>query len=156
MTGFDLDELAALGPAGVARVLKHTPASTLSTIMSGDHRGEILDAIFATMPSLFRPERAGATSAVIHWHLTGRPDGGRDSYQLVIEDRTCTTAPLAGQDDPAARQPSLAVTMGAVEFLQLISGASNPAMMFLTGKIRATGDYALAAGFASLFDVPRG
>jgi hypothetical protein len=156
MTGFNLEELAGLEPIEVARVLKRTPAGTLGSLMRGEHRREILDLIFTAMPRLFRPEKAGSTSAVIHWYLTGRPDGGVDTYQLAIADRTCTTAPLTGADDPTAAEPRLTITMGAVEFLQLISGASNPTMMFMMGKIKAKGDLGLAASFANLFDMPRG
>lgn len=156
MTGFNLEELSALGPTEVARILKRTPATTLATLMRSEQRHDILNTIFAAMPLLFRPDRAGSTTAVMHWYLTGRPQGGTDVYQLVIEDGACTTAPLTGADDETAREPRLTVTIGAVEFLQLISGASNPTMMFMMGKIKAKGDLALAASFANLFDMPKG
>ena len=46
--------------------------------------------------------------------------------------------------------------MGPVEFLKMLSGAGSPAMMFMMGKIKATGDLGLAAGLANWFESPAG
>lgn len=115
--------------------------------MSGAQRSAILAEIFQRFPRRFRPEQAGSTTAVIHWTVTGRPDGGSDTYQLVIEHATCTVS------DRTDREPHLVITVGPVGFLQLISGASNPMMMFLTGKVKATGDLGLATRIGQMFAV---
>jgi putative sterol carrier protein len=86
---------------------------------------------------------------VIHWSVTGRPDGGADTYEIVIADGVCTLSPA-----PQA-EPKLSVTTGGVDFLQLISGNANPMMMFMTGKLKAKGDLGLAANLANLFDLPK-
>jgi putative sterol carrier protein len=117
--------------------------------MSSDLRGKILDEVFNRMPSLFRPDRAGSTNAVIHWNITGRPDGGTDTYEIVIENGTCMLSPSPGGE------PKLSLMMGPVEFLKVVSGAGNPVMMFLTGKLKAKGDLGLAANIANLFDIPK-
>ena len=117
--------------------------------MASEHRGKILDEIFGRFPSQFRADRAGSTNAVIHWNITGRPDGGTDTYEVVIADGACTVSPTAEAD------PKLAVTVGSVDFLQLISGGANPMMMFMTGKLKAKGDLGLAANLANLFDLPK-
>ena len=72
-----------------------------------------------------------------------------DTYELVIADGACTLSPAAEAD------PKLAVTIGGVDFLQLITGNANPMMMFMTGKLKAKGDLGLAANLANLFDLPR-
>jgi hypothetical protein len=155
MAEFNVDNLAGLTPAEFARLVKRTPNTTLTQVMRGEQRRPILDSIFKTMPTLFRPERAGAARAVIHWNITGRPDGEADRYQLAIADRACTAVALPDPDG-AEQPPRLTVTMGGVEFLQLIAGTTNPAMAFMMGKIKAKGDVSLAAGFANYFDLPRG
>src|SRR5687768_6779456 len=101
--------------------------------MSSDVRTKVLDEIFRRMPSLFRPDRAGNTSAVIHWIVTGRPDGGSDTYEIVIADGTCTLS------DKPDNEPKLALTMGPADFLKVVSGNGNPVMMFMTGKLKAKG-----------------
>ena len=67
-----------------------------------------------------------------------------------IENGACTLSPSPERD------PKLSLTMGPVEFLKVVSGAGNPVMMFMTGKLKAKGDLGLAANIANLFDIPKG
>jgi putative sterol carrier protein len=154
MAEFNIESLAGMSPTELARLVKRTPHATLTQAMRGEHRRQILDSIFTSMPTIFRPDRAGSTSAVIHWQITGRPDGEIDRYQIAIGNGTCTSTPLP---DPsgATLEPRLTITLGGVELLQLIAGTTNPAMMFMMGKIKAKGDISLAASFPNLFDMPR-
>ncbi|HLL66500.1 MAG TPA: SCP2 sterol-binding domain-containing protein [Micromonosporaceae bacterium] len=149
MADLNAEDFNNLDPKQFAQLVKATPDSELTALMQGEQRGKILDSIFAGMPALFRPERAGATSAVIHWNVTGRPDGGQDSYELVIADGKCVLSPSPQHD------PKLAITVGPLDFLKIASGAGNPMMMFMTGKLKAKGDLGLAANIANLFDIPK-
>ncbi|HEY8533847.1 MAG TPA: SCP2 sterol-binding domain-containing protein [Micromonospora sp.] len=149
MTDVDPASFASLDPHQFAQIVKSTPDAKLAEVMSGDLRGTILNEVFNRMPTVFRADRAQGTNAVIHWTITGRPDGGADTYEVVIADGTCTTSATP------QREPKLTVTMGPVEFLKLIAGRANPMMMFMTGKIKAKGDLGLAASLASLFEIPK-
>jgi putative sterol carrier protein len=149
MAEFDPSDFSSVDPQQFARLVKSTPDKTLAEVMRSDQRGKILDEVFARMPGLFRADRAGATNAVIHWNITDRPDGGTDTYELVIADGTCTLSPSAERD------PKLSLTMGPADFLKVVSGSGNPVMMFMTGKLKAKGDLGLAANIANLFDIPK-
>ncbi|HKT00467.1 MAG TPA: SCP2 sterol-binding domain-containing protein [Rugosimonospora sp.] len=149
MTDFDPTNLASTDPRQFAQLIKVAPAGTLQEIMRSDLRRRILDEIFSRMPGQFRPDRAGNTNAVIHWRIGDRPDGGHDTYELVIAGHECTLSP-----EPAHR-PRLALTVGAVDFLKVISGNGNPVKMFMTRKLKARGDLSLAANIANLFRMPR-
>ncbi|HEY2949795.1 MAG TPA: SCP2 sterol-binding domain-containing protein [Micromonosporaceae bacterium] len=149
MTDFNLSDFSSLDPKQFAQLVKSTPDKTITTVMQSEQRGKILDAVFERMPSLFRADRAGATNAVIHWNITDRPDGGIDTYQLVIEDGACVLSPSPDRD------PKLSLTLGPVDFLKVVSGGGNPVMMFMTGKLKAKGDLGLAANIANLFDIPK-
>jgi len=149
MTDFNLSDFSTVDPKQFAQIVKSAPDSQIKEVMTSDMRGKILDEVFARMPALFRPERAGSTNAVIHWNITDRPDGGLDTYEIVIENGTCTLSPSPEHD------PKLSLTMGPVEFLKVVSGAGNPVMMFMTGKLKAKGDLGLAANIANLFDIPK-
>jgi len=142
-------DFANVEPKQFAQLVKSTPDGQLAEIMNGDQRGKILDSIFARFPELFRADRAGATNAVIHWNVTGRPDGGQDTYELVIANGTCVLSQAPEHD------PKLAVTVGPVDFLKVVSGNGNPMMMFMTGKLKAKGDLGLAANIPQLFDIPK-
>ena len=147
ITGLDF---ATVEPKQFAQIVKQTKDSEISELLQGEHRKQILDAIFAKFPTLFRADRAGSTQAVIHWNITGGPGGGTDTYETVIENGACTVT------NQPVREPKLAMTMDPVTFLKVVSGDGNPMMLFMTGKIKAKGDLGLAANVAKLFDLPKG
>jgi hypothetical protein len=149
VSSFDLSTIKEMEPADFARLVKSTPDATISDALSGEHRGAILDEIFGRFPRVFRADRAGATNTVIHWEVGGAPDGGSDTYQLVIADGACTVS------SDTDREPRLTVILSAVDFLKMVTGNANPTMMFMTGKLKAKGDLGLAASIASLFDLPK-
>ncbi|HKS99214.1 MAG TPA: SCP2 sterol-binding domain-containing protein [Rugosimonospora sp.] len=149
MADFDLPDFASVDPKQFAQLVKNTPDAQIKEIMRSEQRGKILDEIFNRMPTLFRPDRAGSTNAVIHWNVGDRPDGGVDTYELVIENGTCTLSPSPERD------AKLSLTLGALEFLKVVTGTGNPVMMFMTGKLKAKGDLGLAANIANLFDIPK-
>ncbi|HZN73155.1 MAG TPA: SCP2 sterol-binding domain-containing protein [Micromonosporaceae bacterium] len=149
MTEFDLANLSSIDPQQFAQLVKTTPADQLQAVMQGDDREKILDAIFARFPTLFRADRAGNTSAVIHWSIGDRADGGSDTYEVVIENGACTVS------ESAEREPKLSLSLGAVDFLNVVSGNGNPVMLFMTGKLKAKGDLGLAANIQNLFDLPK-
>ena len=93
MTDFDPATFANVGPKEFAQLVKSTPDDKIAQVMSGDMRDKVLGEVFGRMPSLFRADRAGSTNAVIHWIITGRPDGGSDTYEVVIADGTCSSSP---------------------------------------------------------------
>jgi alkyl sulfatase BDS1-like metallo-beta-lactamase superfamily hydrolase len=146
---FDPATFTSVDPKQFAQMVKSTPDGQLAQVMQSDLRGKILDEVFGRMPGMFRPDRAGNTNAVIHWNITGGPDGGTDTYQVVIENGACTVS------ETADREPKLALTLGPVDFLKVVSSNANPVMMFMTGKLKAKGDLGLAANIANLFDMPK-
>lgn len=149
MTDFDPSTFSSIDPKQFAQLVKSTPDDKIKQVMQSDSRGKILDEVFARFPGLFRADRAGSTNAVIHWVITDRPDGGADTYEVVIADGTCA---VSGTPE---RDPKLTVTVSPVDFLKVVSGAGNPMMMFMTGKLKAKGDLSLAANIGNLFDIPK-
>lgn len=149
MVDFNPSDLSSVEPAEFAKMVKNMPDDQLLAVMRGEQRGPVLDAIFARFPQMFRADRAGSTNAVIHWNIGDRPDGGTDVYEVVIENGACSTS------NTAERDPKLSVIVGAADFLKVVSGAGNPVMMFMTGKLKAKGDLGLAANIQNLFDIPK-
>ncbi|HWG97762.1 MAG TPA: SCP2 sterol-binding domain-containing protein [Pilimelia sp.] len=150
MAEFDPATFSSVDPDTFVQLVRGTSDARLKEIMSGPSRRQVLDEIFRRFPDLFRPEKAGDTEAVLHWTLTDRPDGGVDTYEVVISGGRCTTS------GTPAHEPRLALTMAPLHFLRLITGSANPVMMFMTGKVKAKGDLGLAADMANLFDLPKG
>jgi putative sterol carrier protein len=149
MTDFDLSDFSSVDPKQFAQLVKSASDAQIKEVMTGEQRGKVLDAVFERMPQLFRADRAGSTNAVIHWNITDAPNGGVDTYELVIAGGACTLSKAPEND------PKLSLTLGPVDFLKVVSGNGNPVMMFMTGKLKAKGDLGLAANIANLFDMPK-
>jgi hypothetical protein len=145
----NVSDYANISPGEFAKLVKNTPDARLATLLEGEHRSTILDGIFARMPELFRADKAGDTSAVIHWIITGGPEGS-DTYEVRIADARCETS-----NKPTTDAPRLAVTVAPVDFVKVVSGNGNPVMMFMTGKLKAKGDIGLAASIQNLFAIPK-
>jgi putative sterol carrier protein len=113
-------------------------------------RERVLDEVFRRMEVHFRTERAGATRAVVHFRLTGGfGEDGHDVYETVIQDAQCTI--YKGE----TREGRAGVTLSPVEFLKLATGNASAPVLFMTGKLKVKGDLGFAAGFMSLFDIPK-
>lgn len=117
--------------------------------LGGEHRVETLHAIFSRFPHQFRPEKAGDRSARIDFRVTGGPDDSSDTYGIVVDNGVCTVHPGASDS------PDLSLMLGPAEFLRLITGTGNPAMMFMMGKVKARGDIGLAGALSNWFETPK-
>lgn len=140
---------ATLTEKELARLVKQTPADHLKRLMQGNHRKAVLDKIFERMPDVFRPEKARGMTAVVHWRIGDRPDGGTDTYELAISDGACQVSAAP------KHEPKLALTISAVDFLKVVTGNANPMTLFLRGRMKAKGDLGLATRFPNLFDIPK-
>ncbi|QFZ23822.1 SCP2 sterol-binding domain-containing protein [Saccharothrix syringae] len=145
--GADLD-LAKMDPQNFARIISRASKGQVEAVTSRPGlRERVLDEVFRRMEAHFRGDRAGATRAVVHFHLTGKSP--EDLYEVVIEDATCRIG------KSPTRDPRASVTLGPVEFLKLATGNASAPVLFMTGKLKVKGDLGFAAGFMSLFNIPK-
>lgn len=145
----NIDDYARITPAEFARLVKATPQAEMQRLLHGEQRRAILDGIFARMPESFRAAKADGLDAVIQWTITGGPNGS-DTYEIRIADGECTTS-----SQPSTDSPRLGITVAPVDFVRVVSGNASPALMFLTGKLKAKGDMRLAVDIPNIFEVPK-
>ena len=143
------ETLETMEPHEFVALVRSTSDSEIAADFAGEHRIPLLDALFARFPHVFRPENAGGRNARINFRVTGGPGDSSDTYAVVVTDGVCTV-----EKDPA-EEPDLSLMLGPAEFLKLITGSGNPAMMFMTGKVKARGDLVLATGLAHWFEAPK-
>jgi putative sterol carrier protein len=140
---------AKMDPLEFARLVKRTPTAELRRMMHSAQRGPVLDELTSRMPEVFRSDRAGSIGAVVHWVIGDRADGGTDVYEFVIANGTCRLSPRP------ERPPRLTLTIGAVDFVNLVTGNAHAVALVMRGKMKTKGDIALTAKFPTLFDVPK-
>jgi putative sterol carrier protein len=134
---------------GFARVVRGAPDQRIEQVMRTPARRVILDGIFWQMPKQFDSKRAGELSATVCWQITGREEGQPDTYWLRVADGRCQVLRSG-----TALEPDVTVTVDGVEFLQVVTGNSDPMQAYLNGRIAITGDVMLAARVISLFKLP--
>ena len=107
MADIDLSDFASIDPKQFAQLVKSASNDAARPPRSpATSATKVLGEIFSRMPALFRADRAGSTNAVIHWNIGDGPDGGVDTYELVIADGACTLSPTP------EHEPKLALTLG--------------------------------------------
>lgn len=147
MSPFDTSPL--VDRLAFARQVKAASDGELLALMQSPRRASIVNDIVEDLPAVFLADRAGGLDAVVHWKVTGRPDGGADTLELVI-----TRGSLTVSQQPT-RTARLTLTLGPADFLKMVTGNANPKLLFLQGRMKARGDLGLTARFPSLFGTPR-
>jgi putative sterol carrier protein len=143
------DDTIAIDPEQFAALIRGATDDQLREGLA-TNREQILGEIFRRMPERFDPTHARDLQAVIEWRVTERADGGHDVFQLVIREGKCTTR--AGHQE----EPQVVFEVGPLDFLKLVSGVDSGPQLFLTGKLKVTGDLFLAASVQSFFVLPAG
>ncbi|MBC3194472.1 SCP2 sterol-binding domain-containing protein [Pseudonocardia sp. C8] len=136
----------AVDPSLFARLVKGASKQQLATIMSSDVRRPVLDAIFGRMSEFYSSKGASGNRQVVHWHIK---DGDTvDSFQTVLHEGTCTVT--AGTDE----EPRTALTMPGTEFLKIVTNNANPVTLFMTRKLKVSGDVGFATALPNMFRIP--
>jgi putative sterol carrier protein len=134
---------------GFGKVMRDAPPERVDQVMRSPARKPILDAIFWQIPKQLDAKHASDVNTTIRWCITGRADGGVDTYDLQIKDGRARTIRGTGGVDPR-----LTITMDGPEFLRLVSGNADPMRAYFTGRIKLAGDIMVAAKLATLFRLP--
>jgi predicted lipid carrier protein YhbT len=147
----DIESLnfAEISPEEFAGLVKNLPKSDLATIASGPSRERIADEIFGRMETRFKPDVAGRLRALIRWQVV---DSGQPElvYETNIADQAITLRKGASEDEPR-----LTLTGSAVDMVRLFSGNASGTTLFMTRKLKVSGDLGLAAALTRYFDIPK-
>ncbi|MDD5309167.1 MAG: SCP2 sterol-binding domain-containing protein [Deltaproteobacteria bacterium] len=98
--------------------------------------------IFDRMPETFLREKAAGMNAVIQFDITG-DDGGRWYAAIVNGELTV----VEGQHP----SPQLTLLASAGDYIDISTGKLNGQLAFMTGRLKATGNLALAIKMQSIF-----
>jgi putative sterol carrier protein len=107
----------------------------------------VLEKVFNGMSESFNPDKAAGQQAVVQYEITA-PDGSHE-YAMRIADGRCEI------DRGQAESPRVTLRIGLADFLRLITGAANGMQLFMTGKLKVSGDLFFAQTYQSWFDRPQ-
>jgi putative sterol carrier protein len=141
LDGADASQLAAM--------VGQVPDEQLAEGMANpEGRRMILDEIFRRMSEHAEPNQIEGVDAVVHFEVTGAPDGGSDVYEAVIRDGKVEVS-----DEPK-EQPRVKMTTAPVPFLKLVTGHQSGPVLFMTGKLKLEGDVMFASRMTGFFRIP--
>ncbi|MEV1293050.1 SCP2 sterol-binding domain-containing protein [Pseudonocardia sp. NPDC049635] len=137
---------AEVDPSLFARLVKGASKQQLATVMASDVRRPVLQAIFGRMSEFYTSKGASGNRQVVHWHIT---DGDVvDSFETVLSGGTCTVTEGTSED------PRTALTMPGTEFLKIVTNNANPVTLFMTRKLKVSGDVGFATALPKMFQIP--
>jgi putative sterol carrier protein len=107
----------------------------------------VLERVFAGMAESLNPTKAAGQSAVVQYEI-GAPDGAHE-YAMRIADGRCEI------EQGRAESPRVTIRIGLADFLRLITGNAIGMQLFMTGKLKVSGDLFFAQTYQSWFDRPQ-
>jgi putative sterol carrier protein len=107
---------------------------------------KFLDGVFEGMSTAFNPSKAGGQAATVQYEIT-TPDATH-SYAMRIADGRCQV------ERGSAESPRVTIRAALPDFLRLITGKANGVQLFMTGKLKVSGDLFFAQTFQGWFDRP--
>jgi len=98
--------------------------------------------IFEGMTETFIKEKATGMNAVIQFDITG--EGGGQWHADIVDGELSVVEGLHAS-------PQLTLTAEAQDYIDISTGALNGQLAFMTGRLKASGDLALAMKMQSIF-----
>ena len=133
----------ATTPEDLATLIKGLSDEEISQGVSAAGVDVVLGRIFATMQSMFRPERAEGQDGVVQWEVD---DGGSTHvYHVTTGAGTCQAS--AGPADA----PKATLSFTLPNFVRFMAGEMNGIQAFMAGKVRISGDVMYAQRMESFF-----
>jgi putative sterol carrier protein len=105
-----------------------------------------LERIFQGFPERFQPDKAEGVEADVQWVVTD--EGQEFPHVIAIKGGECTTR--LGRADA----PKVTLTVPLVPFTKLVTGQANGMQMFMTGRLKVSGDLMFAPRIMNFFRPP--
>lgn len=147
------DDLQSIDPEQItpeqfASLVGSATDEQIESTVRGVGTERVLDRIFQGMQERFLPERAQGVDAVIQWVVT---DEGQDHpYTATIGDGACRI------ERGRADSPRVTLTAPLAAFAKLVTGKAQGPALFMTGKLKVSGDLMFAQQVNGFFDRPQG
>jgi putative sterol carrier protein len=140
------DQQQQVDPEQLAEAIKGMSDDELKESIKAMGLDTTLDQIFQGMQDAFAPEKAAGVNSALQYDI--ETDEGTKTYSVQIADGTCKTA------QGPATDPRLTLKLALVDFVRLIFGQADGTQLFMTGKMKLSGDMMFAMQMQGMFKQP--
>ncbi|MGH2987600.1 MAG: SCP2 sterol-binding domain-containing protein [Solirubrobacterales bacterium] len=135
-----------LDPAEVARLIRELPSDQLRDLLGDEVLAAATDEIIRRFPDYVDVTRTAGVTAAVGFQIIG--DRRRERFVVLFDDGRVS----AGRELDA--EPRVTLELDGADFLRLVTGNADPAMMFLSGRLGLRGDELFAVEMASFLSIP--
>ena len=136
-----------VSPEEFAQLVKGSSDEDIAATVHQAGTADVLDRIFEGMEDRFRPEKASDVDADIVFEITD--EGDTHSYLVAVHDGACKT------ERGTADDPKVKLTAGLVPFIKLVTGEAQGPQLFMSGKLKVSGDLMFSTRIMTFFDQPK-
>ena len=140
------DQQQSIDPQQLAEAIKGMSDDELKDSIKAMGIDETMKNIFDGMQDAFVPAKASGVNSVLQYDI--ETDEGTKTWKVEIADGTCKTS------EGAATDPRLTLKLALVDFVRLIFRQADGTQLFMTGKLKLTGDMMFAMQMQGFFDQP--
>lgn len=143
MSGIDPSQI---GPQEFAQLVKTSSDDQIETLIHDAGAEPTLTRIFRGFEERFVPAKAEGVTADIQFLI--KDEGEEHPYVVAIKDGTCETRRAKAED------PKTTLSLKLLPFVKLITGQADGMKLFMTRKLKISGDIMFAQRVLTFFDRP--
>jgi putative sterol carrier protein len=136
-----------VSPEEFAQLVKGSSDEEIASTVHQAGTSEVLDRIFEGMEERFVPEKAADVEADIVFEIKDNDDV--HPYLVAIHNKTCKVEQGSTED------PKVKLSAGLVPFIKLVTGEAQGPQLFMSGKLKVSGDLMFSTRIMTFFDQPK-
>lgn len=140
---FDLPDMT---PEQFTELVSNRSDEELADVIARVGTADLLDRVFGAMEERFLPERAEGVDASAQFVIRDQ----REEHPYVVRIVNGTCAISRGRTD----EPAVGIATDVLNFCKLVTGKTAGTMLFMTGKLKLSGDIMFAQRLMDFFDRP--
>lgn len=140
-------DLSQVTPDQFAQLVAQASDSEIADLVHAVGTGPTLDRIFRGFEQRFRADKAQGVNEDIQFVITD--DGTEHPYLVSIRDGSCKAS------GGTADEPKTTLTTDLVSFCKLVAGQAEGVQLFMTRKLKVSGDLMFSQRIMTFFHRPR-
>lgn len=136
----------AVTPEEFAQLVANADDDQIAQVFRSVGTEQVLDRVFEGMQQRFVPDKAQGVDAEIMWIVTD--EGIEHTYVTAIRDGSCAISKEASDN------PKVTLKTDVVSFSKLITGQAQGPQLFMSGKLKVSGDIMFSQRITGFFAAP--